>query len=260
VVINPLIACDNCEYCKDGREHLCPKRIMVGMSKPTQREGGLAEFVSVPEKNIYLIPKELNIDESALTEPTAVCVHAVQLSEENSKKKISDSKILIQGAGAIGLLCGLILSNEKNCKNITISDPNKLRLNECSKYLEAKYVDPKNKLIEENGFDIVFDTVGLDVSRNQAIHVISPGGVIIHVGLTQPVGSFNFKKLTIQEIIVVGTYCYTNSDFKISIDLLAQKKLGSLKWIEYRELKEGANAFKQIHDGTCIAPKIILIP
>jgi hypothetical protein len=42
--------------------------------------------------------------------------------------------------------------------------------------------------------------------------------------------------------------------------LLHKKILGPLDWIEYRELKNGANAFKEIHDGTCVAPKIILIP
>ena len=41
---------------------------------------------------------------------------------------------------------------------------------------------------------------------------------------------------------------------------LAKKKIGDMNWIEFRELKEGANAFKEIHDGTCAAPKIILIP
>ena len=34
----------------------------------------------------------------------------------------------------------------------------------------------------------------------------------------------------------------------------------SLDWIEFRDLKNGGDAFKQIHDGTCVAPKIILIP
>ena len=109
-------------------------------------------------------------------------------------------------------------------------------------------------------FDLVFDTVGLEISRQQAIHTVSPGGTIIHVGLTQPAGSFNFRKLTIQEVTIVGTYCYTKMDFKHSINLLEKKKIGSLDWIEYRELKEGAKAFEQIHNGSCIAPKIVLIP
>ena len=260
VVLNPLISCEKCDYCKNGREHLCPERTMIGMSKPIKREGGLAELVSVPEKNIYEVPKALDTKEAALAEPTAVALHAVILAEQTLKKSLAESKVLVQGAGAIGLLCGLILSKDKNCKNIVLSDPNKKRLDECSKYLDAKFVNPTDKSIKENDFDLVMDSVGLEVSRQQAIHVVSPGGSIVHIGLTQPSGTFNFRKLTIQEITLIGTYCYTNNDFKNTLNLLTNKILGSLEWIEYRELKKGAEAFKEIHDGTCVAPKIILIP
>ena len=89
---------------------------------------------------------------------------------------------------------------------------------------------------------------------------MAAGGSIIHIGLTQPSGTFNFRRLTLQEITLVGTYCYTNRDFKETINLLTNKKLGPLNWIEYRDLKKGAEAFKEIHNGTCVAPKIILIP
>ena len=260
VVLNPLISCEKCDYCKNGREHLCPKRTMIGMSKPIKREGGLAELVSVPEKNIYEVPKALDTKEAALAEPAAVALHAVILAEQTLKKPLAESKVLVQGAGAIGLLCGLILSKDKNCKNIVLSDPNKKRLDECSKYLDAKFVNPTDKSIKENEFDLVMDSVGLEVSRQQAIHVVAPGGSIVHIGLTQPSGTFNFRKLTIQEITLIGTYCYTNNDFKNTLNLLTNKTLGSLEWIEYRELKKGAEAFKEIHDGTCVAPKIILIP
>ena len=34
VVINPLISCEKCNYCKNEREHLCPQRTMIGMSTP----------------------------------------------------------------------------------------------------------------------------------------------------------------------------------------------------------------------------------
>ena len=260
VVLNPLISCEKCDYCKNGREHLCPERTMIGMSRPIKREGGLAELVSVPEKNIYEVPKALDTKEAALAEPTAVALHAVILAKQTLKKPLAESKVLVQGAGAIGLLFGLILSKDKNCKNIVLSDPNKKRLDECSKYLNAKFVNPTDKSIKENEFDLVMDSVGLEVSRQQAIHVVAPGGSIVHIGLTQPSGTFNFRKLTIQEITLIGTYCYTNNDFKNTLNLLTNKTLGSLEWIEYRELKKGAEAFNEIHNGTCVAPKIILIP
>ena len=135
-----------------------------------------------------------------------------------------------------------------------------MRLKECSKYLDAKYVSPNDKEINSNNFDLVFDSVGLEISRQQAIEVVKPGGTIIHIGLTQPAGTFNFRKMTLQEVTVIGTYCYTNKDFEQTLKILANKDIGSLDWIEFRELKSGGDAFKQIHDGTCVAPKIILLP
>jgi len=259
VILNPLITCGKCDYCTKGREHLCGKRIILGMNKPIVRQGGFAEYVSIPNQNIYELPKTLDIKEAPIAEPTAVALHAVELGEKELFKSLKNSKALIIGGGAIGLLTGLILSKIKDCNEIIIVDPNEKRLRECSKYLDAEAVKPDNKIIINDHFDIVFDTVGMEITRQQAIRVIKPGGVIIHIGLTQPAGSFNFRKTTLQEITFIGTYCYTNKDFEKTLNILANKKIGSLNWIEYRKLKDGYGAFKQIHDGTCISPKIILL-
>jgi hypothetical protein len=42
--------------------------------------------------------------------------------------------------------------------------------------------------------------------------------------------------------------------------MLIAKKLGNLAWLDYRQLKDGANAFREIHNGTTASPKIILLP
>ena len=259
VVLNPLITCGSCNYCTNGREHLCGKRIILGMNKPIERQGGFAEFVSIPDKNIYELPESLNMKEAPISEPCAVALHAVELGEKELSEPIENSKILIIGAGAIGLLCGLILSKVKNCKDIVIVDPNYKRLKESLKYLDAEGFKPDSKSIISNNFGIVFDTVGLEVTRQQAIRCIKPGGIIIHIGLTQSSGTFDFRKTTLQEITFIGTYCYTNKDFEKTLDILNKKKIGSLDWIDYRELKEGSAAFKEIHEGSCVAPKIILL-
>mgnify|MGYP001200331355 CR=1 FL=1 len=259
VILNPLITCSECDYCTNGKEHLCSKRIILGMNKPIERQGGFAEYVSIPDQNIYELPKMLNIKEAPIAEPTAVALHAVELGEKVLLKTFKECKVLVIGGGAIGLLCGLILSKVKHCKEITIVDPNEKRLKECSKYLDADPVKPNSKNIMSDYFDIVFDTVGMEITRQQAIKVIKPGGVIMHIGLTQPSGSFDFRKATLQEVTFIGTYCYTNKDFEKTLSILADKKIGSLNWIEYRKLKDGSSAFKQIHDGSCSAPKIILL-
>ena len=101
--------------------------------------------------------------------------------------------------------------------------------------------------------------MGLESTREQAIRCIKPGGIIIHIGLTQPSGNFNFRKATLQEITFIGTYCYTKKDFEKTLNILSNQKIGSLDWIEYRKLKDGFGAFKEIHDGSCSSPKIVLL-
>ena len=259
VVLNPLITCGECDYCNNGREHLCSKRIILGMNKPIERQGGFAEYVSIPDRNIYELPKTLNIEEAPIAEPAAVALHAVELAEKEVRKPLENTKALVIGGGAIGLLCGLILSKVKKCREIVIVDPNIKRLEQCSKYLDGEAVQPDSKCIVSDSFDIVFDTVGLEVTRQQAIKSIKPGGVIIHIGLTQPSGSFDFRKATLQEITFIGTYCYTNKDFEKTLKTLSNKEIGSLNWIEYRKLKDGSGAFQEIHNGKCVSPKIILL-
>ena len=125
--------------------------------------------------------------------------------------------------------------------------------------MDADGFKPNDKNIYNDYFDIVFDTVGLEATRQQSIKTVKPGGILIHIGLTEPSGSFDFRKTTLQEITFIGTYCYTNSDFKKTLNILNNKDIGSLKWIQYRNLEEVSTAFKEIHDGSCAAPKIVLL-
>jgi threonine dehydrogenase-like Zn-dependent dehydrogenase len=260
VILNPLITCGECSFCKLGKEHLCSKRTMIGMKIPIERSGGFAEYVSIPEKNIFELPQELDIKLASLSEPAAVAYHAFQIAKESYFKPLDQSKILIMGGGAIGLLCGLMLTKVEKCEDVTITDINAKRLEQCKRSCSAKTLIADDPAIKENSYDIVIDCVGFEITRKKSIHIIQPGGLIIHIGLSEDAGSFDFRKMTLQEVNIIGTYCYTNKDFKETINILKDKKIGDLSWVEFRPLRDGAQAFKEIHDGTCIAPKIVLIP
>ena len=259
VVLNPLITCEKCNYCKNNNEHLCKNRIILGMNRPIERQGGFAEYVSIPDKNIYDLPAQLSMKEAPLAEPTAVALHAVEIGMKKILVPAEKAKALVIGGGAIGLLSGLILSKVKKCEDIVIVESNEKRLKVCKNYLDANPVDPNSKCILEDHFDIIIDSVGLEATRLQAIRSIKPGGIIVHIGLGESKGSFDFRKTTLQEITLIGTYCYTNKDFKNALNILNNKEIGSLDWIEYRALKDGAAAFQNIHNGSCSSPKIILL-
>ena len=101
---------------------------------------------------------------------------------------------------------------------------------------------PDDHKIKENSYDIVIDAVGFE-TRQKSIECIKQGGSIIHIGLSQPAGDFDFRN-NLQELFT-GTYCYTDKDFKKSINLIEDNKLGDLNWLDFRSLSDGSTAFKE---------------
>jgi threonine dehydrogenase-like Zn-dependent dehydrogenase len=100
VAVNPQIACGHCEYCALGRPTLCIDRKLMG----GRINGGWAEFVAVPEQNLYPLPKSVDAALAPLLEPLTVAVHAVI---ERVPVKQGDVVAVI-GAGPIGLLTALL--------------------------------------------------------------------------------------------------------------------------------------------------------
>ena len=93
--VDPFVPCGRCEYCREGEERFCANERFFGYTIP----GGFAEYVTVPETNLYPIPEGLSIKQCALVEPLATVVAGVgRLRPEPGRN------FLLLGAGTIGLL------------------------------------------------------------------------------------------------------------------------------------------------------------
>src|SRR5262249_47441790 len=64
VAVNPMVTCGACDWCLDGRVHLCPSRQLISMPP---RPGALAELVRVPERNLVPVPDRLDVANAAPT-------------------------------------------------------------------------------------------------------------------------------------------------------------------------------------------------
>ncbi len=82
----------------------------------------------------------------------------------------------------------------------------------------------------------------------------------MHVGLLPGAEGLDVRKITLQEIIVAGTYCYTPLDFRETLDAMANGQLGPLDWLEERPLADGPQAFRDLDAGATAAAKIVLRP
>ncbi len=249
VTINPLVTCGTCRYCQAGRENLCTTRQIISMPP---REGAFAQYVAMPERNLVDVPDGFSLEHAALAEPIAVSWHAVRLGLEGWAEKA-----LVIGGGAIGVAAAISLVAQ-GVSDVTLVEPNSIRRAYLEIVADYKVVGPD--AIEGASFDITVDAVGYDATRATASAATNPGGVILHIGLGGGAAGLDIRRITLQEITVIGTYTYTAQDFRDTCAAMFDGRLGALDWTETRDLSDGAAAFRDIREGRIAAPKIILKP
>jgi threonine dehydrogenase-like Zn-dependent dehydrogenase len=257
VTINPLVVDPNCAYAREGRWHLSPQRQIISMPP---RPGAFAEYVCVPDRNAVLVPAGLPIEHAALAEPIAVSWHAVRLGVERLHRPLAACKVVVQGGGAIGLTSALV-ARHFGAQDIRVGETNPLRRNALSASEGFAVYEPGSaEQPADNSVDLIIDAVGAAATRADASRLVRPGGVIIHLGLLPGIDGLDVRKITLQEVTFMGSYCYTPRDFEETVAALAQRAFGGLGWFEERPLAEGGAAFADIDAGRTPASKIVLRP
>lgn len=257
VAVNPLVTCGACQACLSGRQNLCNEREIFSMPP---REGAFAEYLCVPQANLFPVPDSLGFSQAALAEPMAVSFHAVRLGLARIDSNRSTGIALVIGGGAIGLGAALVL-RERGLSRVVVVEANPLRREVLSAERGIEVHPPADAAIPGTGAcDLVIDAVGSETTRQVASDKARPGGVIVHPGLQSGAGGLDARRMTLQEITFIGCYTYTMVDFAQTVDWLASGRFGDLQWLEERPLDDGAAAFSEILDGRCAAPKVLLIP
>ncbi len=128
----------------------------------------------------------------------------------------------------------------------------------CESTGACRVVDPISEPARESSFEIVVDAVGGKLSREAAIGAVRPGGVVIHIGLLDNDGGVDVRRMTLQEISLIGAYTYTAVDLRVTVKKLHSGAFGDLGWVEKRSLSDGAEAFDDLLYGRSAAPKIVL--
>ncbi len=255
VAINPLVSCGVCEFCAEGRPNLCVDKDMVGMNLP----GTMASRVAVPERNLFPLPPGVRPEVAALAEPAATALHGLRLVAARHPRPVAESRALVIGAGSVGLLAALIL-RWWGVSDPAIAELNPLRRQTAQRAGFDRLLDPSSAPPEEGNYHIVVDAVGAPPTRSMALAAVRRGGTVLSLGLQGNGGELDARKLTLEEVVMVGSYTYTPADIRGAIDALGSGRLGRLEWVEMRPLAEGAAAFDDLDNGRTGAAKIMLVP
>ena len=252
---NPLIRCGACDYCLQGRDNLCSRRTMVGMTRP----GAFAQMMSIPAHCLIALPDGLPSVAAALTEPAATAVHALNLSMKVLVRPLPECRVLVLGGGAIGMLAALLLRHY-GVAELQVAEVNPLRRDSVQRHARCTAFDPRSAAPADSSFDYVIDAVGSAITRNTALAAVKPGGVVMHIGLQDWASEIDMRKLTLAEITLLGTYTYSQADLRATVAALARGVFGDLSWVETRPLSEAPAAFADLHAGRTASAKVVLLP
>ncbi len=253
---NPLISCGRCEFCLQGRNNLCADRSMVGMTRP----GAFAQYMSIPEKELIDIPDDMTATHAALTEPGATALHGLVAGQRAMIRPIAESKVMVIGGGAIGMLAALLLRSW-GARETWVAETHQGRREQIARHAGAQTFDPTaGEGPGSDSCDLVIDAVGAVPTRNLMISTVKPGGVAVHIGLQDWASEIDMRKLTLAEITLIGTYTYSTADLVSTVEAIGAGQFGDLSWVQERALTDGAQAFDDLHNRRTESAKIVLRP
>ena len=214
VVVEPNIACDNCENCLQNRQNFCNNWNAIGVTLP----GGMAEYTKVPQKNVFAADG-LTFEEGAFVEPLSCVIHGIKKIGIN----IAD-KAAIVGAGPIGILIQQVIKNY-GASHITIIDKNKKRL-ELAEEIGADYIYEDLNKLRENYYDVVIDATGVTAVMERLIYAVRSGGRILYFGVAGQGTrlSLDAFKIFQKGITFMTSYTSVRNTYQ-AIEMLKTKKI-----------------------------------
>lgn len=202
--------CGVCDYCKQGLERHCFNRQTLGIWK---KDGCMAEYVTMPIKNLLEVPQNVTNEEAVMVEPLAA---ALEILEQLHIRP--DSKVLVLGDGKLGLTIALALSGAGLDVTQVGKHSNKL---EITKKQGVKTV-LLNDLEITKTWDVVVEATGSINGFETALSLTKPRGVLVLKSTVASGKEFNFAPIVIDEITILGSRC---GQFAPALRLLEQKRI-----------------------------------
>lgn len=202
--VSPNVSCGTCQFCSVGNTHLCDNALGRGLGMGA--DGGLSERLDVPITNLAPTTTDDRIVAS-FTEPLAVALRGVSLG-----RPAPDSRVLILGAGSIGLAAALVARDRAAEVAVTARHPHQAAAAAAlgvTVLAEAEGIS----WAKERGADLVVESVGGKADTlGDAVKACRKGGSIIMLGAFSEPRKIDLARLMMKELRLQGSFCYGSTE------------------------------------------------
>jgi threonine 3-dehydrogenase len=197
------VVCGHCRNCLAGRRHLCAHTMGVGVNRP----GAFAEFVAIPQSNVWLHDPKLPPDVQAIFDPFGNAAHTAL------SFNVLGEDVLITGAGPIGCMAAAI-SRHAGARHVVVTDINPYRLSLAAKLGATLTVDVRERSLEDvqkqldmhEGFDIGLEMSGSPAAFRSMLANMAHGGKIAMLGIPAAEMAIDWDTVVFNGLIIKGIY------------------------------------------------------
>jgi len=219
VTLSPYTACGQCASCRRGRSNACKFNQTLGV----QRDGALAEFISVPVEKLY--PAKLSPKEFSLVEPLTVGFHAVARGRVTAADRVA-----VLGCGGVGL--GAIAASHARgamtiCIDMADEKLNLARAAGGTHTINTAHESLHDRLLEMtdgHGPDVIVEAIGTPATFRAAVEEVAFTGRVVYIGYAKEPVAYETRLFVQKELDVLGSRNALPEDFRAVIQLLESKQ------------------------------------
>jgi len=214
VLIQPGLYCNACEFCRAGEQSLCVKYRLLGEHTP----GTFAEKVSVPARNAFLIPPEMNFETAAAF--PLVYQTAWRMLVGRARLRPGET-VLIHGVGGGVAWAALEIALLGGARVFaTSSEPEKLSAarkagaEQAWNYRTEDIRKAVSGATGKRGCDVVVDSIG-DSTWMISLRSVAKGGRVVTCGATSgPNPKEEIRLIFWNQIAILGSTMANDREFR----------------------------------------------
>jgi alcohol dehydrogenase, propanol-preferring len=222
------LTCGNCRWCNRGRDDLCDHQAgVVGR----QIDGGLAEYVKLPARNICHIPPEVSYADAAVTaDAIATPVHVLR---ERAQLRAPETVLVVGAGGGVGIHM-VQMARVLGASRVIAVDISAEKLALAKEYgadevinsREVSFDEEVRRVTKGRGVDVVVEMVGVTETLERSLRSLGTGGRLVWVGSYDGKAMLPVTQNSLRgECLVMGTRYCARHELAEAVELVAQGRI-----------------------------------
>lgn len=217
VGIHYQTSCGTCRHCVAGTDQFCPSGRMIGNT----RDGGYAEKIVVPARNLVAVPDAVSTEHAAVM----MCSSATSYHALAKARLQAGETVAVFGLGGLGQ-SAVQLALAMGAEKVYAVDINPAKVALAAHYGAIPIAGGDQAvasiLDDSGGVDVALELVGLTQTMRSAIEVLAPQGRAAAVGLAEePISVDAYEDLVLREAELVGVSDHLATELEPLLNIAA---------------------------------------